>query len=73
MALDIGLPVQELRSQITACLSGASQHEELVLDAVNRKGKPIACRVTCVTLRSDSSDESAGVILLMEALRERPT
>src|SRR5205807_10085106 len=45
--LDIGLPVQELRSIIRACLNGDADHKEITLDAVNRRGKKIRCHVAC--------------------------
>jgi two-component system CheB/CheR fusion protein len=63
--LDIGLPVAELRGVIRPCLSGESDHEEITLDAVNRRGKKIKCRVTCTPLISGGKKRD-GVILLME-------
>ena len=62
--LDIGLPVGELRDVIRPCLSGDSDHQQVVLDAVNR-GKKIKCRVTCTPLVT-ASKKREGVILLME-------
>ena len=63
--LDIGLPVERLRPALKACLSGDSAIEQVVLDAVNRRGKPIRCTVTCTPLMGGQS-EVRGVILLME-------
>jgi two-component system CheB/CheR fusion protein len=63
--LDIGLPVDQLRNPIRACLSKEVDFEELVLNATNRRGKPIQCKVTCTPLHG-ASDEVRGVILLME-------
>ena len=40
-----------------------------VLDATNRRGRPIECRVTAVPLVADGSDVR-GAILLMEAAAE---
>ena len=39
--LDIGLPVERLRPALKACLSGDSAIEQVVVDAVNRRGRPI--------------------------------
>lgn len=39
-----------------------------MVDATNRRGKPIKCRVTLTALRSE--DEQQGVVLLMEDLVE---
>lgn len=50
--LDIGLKVDALNPMIRACLDGASDFEDAMLDAVNRRGKSIRCHVTCAPLRS---------------------
>jgi two-component system CheB/CheR fusion protein len=63
--LDIGLPVGQLRDVIRPCLSGDSDHQQVLLDAVNRRGKKIKCRVTCTPLVT-ASKKREGVILLME-------
>src|SRR5205807_73129 len=44
--LDIGLPVAELKGLLKAALSGASSHQEVTLDATNRRGKAVRCRVS---------------------------
>ena len=69
--LDIGLPVAQLRPAIRACLTGESQFEEVTLDARNRRGRPIRCRVTCTPMGGDHS--LPGAILMMEALEPAPT
>ena len=66
MMLDIGLPVQALAKPIRACLSGESESESLTLEAINRRGKPITCEVTCTPMRRADNDEVRGVIVLME-------
>ena len=63
--LDIGLPVGELRTMIRPCLSGEVDRQEVVLDAINRRGKKIRCRVTCSPLVAGSKKRE-GVILMME-------
>jgi two-component system, chemotaxis family, CheB/CheR fusion protein len=63
--LDIGLPVAELRGVIRPCLSGDSDHEEVLLKAVNRRGKPIQCRVSCAPL-VNATGKRDGVILMMD-------
>ncbi|MGH7848444.1 MAG: hypothetical protein ACREQW_25175 [Candidatus Binatia bacterium] len=69
MDLDIGLPVQDLRKPIRACLTGESDHKEVVVDATNRRGKAIQYRVACSRFFEDSTNHT-GVILLMEALSD---
>jgi two-component system CheB/CheR fusion protein len=63
--LDIGLPVDELRQPIRACLSGEAEYQEVTLDALNRRGRSIRCRVTCTPLVGTIS-KVRGAILAME-------
>jgi len=63
--LDIGLPVRELREPLRRCLEAdAPTVRTVVLDAVNRRGRPIQCEVQCMPLLN--GDEVAGVILLID-------
>ena len=64
--LDIGLPVSELRGIIRPILSGESEHREIALDAVNRRGKKIRCHVTCTPLISPSKKREGAIILMEE-------
>ncbi len=66
LALDIGLPVAALRQPIRDVLTGASADAETTLEAVNRRGRSIRCRVRLTPLRGAGATESAGVILVME-------
>lgn len=65
LSMDIGLPLEKLVSSIRACLAGEMNHPEIVLDATNRRGKAIKCRVTSAPLISNEKAYD-GVILLME-------
>jgi len=65
--LDIGLPVAQLRDVVRPCVVGDKDHQEIVLDAVNRRGRKIQCHVTCSPLIS-SAKRRDGAILLMEEL-----
>ncbi|MBX3066663.1 MAG: PAS domain S-box protein [Anaerolineae bacterium] len=65
--LDIGLPVAQLRSVIRTSANGESELESITLDAVNRRGKNIKCKVTCSPLYGANND-IRGVILLMEEI-----
>jgi len=64
LGLDIGLPVAELRGVMKPCLSGEAEGNELTVDAVNRRGKKIRCRVSCAPLLAGGKRE--GVILIMD-------
>ena len=62
--LGIGLPLDKLNKQIRECLNGKKDGDEHVLQAVNRRGKAIACKVTCKAFTG--TDGNRGVTLLME-------
>ena len=66
MAIDFGLPVDEVRQQIRDTLTGRSQREEVVVEATNRRGKPFMCRVTLLPLGSGGDGAASGVIMMME-------
>lgn len=63
--LDIGLPVDQLRTTLRKCMQGESEEEAVKLRAINRRGKTIHCQVTCTPLRGPT-DEIRGAILHME-------
>jgi len=67
LGLDIGLPVDELKGVLRACLDGRTDREELVVAATNRRGRPIECDVTALPMHA-GSDHVTGVILLMQEL-----
>jgi two-component system, chemotaxis family, CheB/CheR fusion protein len=63
--LDTGIPVDQLKGPLKACISGASDREELVVEAINRRGKPFRCGIVVVPLRSPEG--ISGAIVMMEA------
>jgi two-component system, chemotaxis family, CheB/CheR fusion protein len=63
--LDIGLPIDQLRSAIRACLNGDAEYGEVTVSATNRRGKSIECRVTSTPLTGPGK-ETRGVIMLMD-------
>jgi two-component system CheB/CheR fusion protein len=63
--LDIGLPVEQLRTPVRTVLSGRDTFQRVLLEATNRRGKAIQCRVTCTPLVAAERDIQ-GVIMLME-------
>jgi two-component system CheB/CheR fusion protein len=64
--LDIGLPVDQLRAPIRACVARESEFLDVTLAATNRRGRPMQVRVTCTPLATGPADQARGVILLME-------
>lgn len=61
-SLDIGLPIEQLRSPIRAILSGQQDSAEQLLPALNRRGKSIRCLIRFTPL---ASDQIEGVIIRM--------
>ncbi|GAB2990430.1 PAS domain S-box protein [Amycolatopsis acidiphila] len=63
--LDIGLPVAELGPVVRPALADPAYTEEVVLAAVNRRGRHVTVRIACGALRRRGG-ESTGAILVME-------
>ncbi len=69
-SLDFGLPVEQLKPQLRATLSGASERQEVVLAATNRRGRSLQCRVTVLPLAGGQDGPVSGAILMMEPVDE---
>jgi two-component system CheB/CheR fusion protein len=65
LGLDVGLPIERFKQPMRACLSGAKEHVALDVDAIDRRGRAIACHVTLVPLRTRLKSIH-GVILVTE-------
>jgi two-component system CheB/CheR fusion protein len=63
--LDIGLPTEQLLPLVRSTLAGEDVDRQLTVDATNRRGRAIRCRVTCSQLLSPTN-EVRGAIVLME-------
>ncbi len=61
-SLDIGLPIEQLRSPIRESLSKKKQFEEMLLDATSRRGRQIQCYVSITPL---ISMEIQGSVLMI--------
>ncbi len=67
LSLDFGLPFDQVRPLLRACLGGDSDgRHQIVVDATNRRGRAFQCQVTCLPLGQDGS--VAGAVMMMEAL-----
>jgi two-component system CheB/CheR fusion protein len=69
LSLDIGLPVEKLAGPLRTVLSGSSAREQAMLEAVNRRGRSIACVTTVLPLMSSTDGDGSpvrGAIVLME-------
>jgi two-component system, chemotaxis family, CheB/CheR fusion protein len=65
--LDIGLPVERLRPLLKTSLGGNGGRQVLSLEAVNRRGKPILCEITCTPLRGAHGDVQGAIVLMEES------
>ncbi|OCB07257.1 chemotaxis protein CheR [Mycolicibacterium porcinum] len=65
-SLDIGLPLDTVRPLIGSAFVDADQTGEVVVDAVNRRGRATRIRVTCTAFRSPEGNVK-GALLLMES------
>jgi two-component system, chemotaxis family, CheB/CheR fusion protein len=72
LGLDIGLPVEQLKAPLREALDDETFRGELTLPATTRRGRTIACHVSCLPL-SVNEHEPTGVILLMERRGESAT
>ena len=64
--LDIGLPVGQLRKAIQNCMADGAEPQELILDAVNRRGRRIKCRVVISPLKEPHGPSHGAIILTEE-------
>jgi two-component system CheB/CheR fusion protein len=65
LALDIGLPTDQLRPVIRKALNGTPGMQHIQVTAVNRRGRTIQVRVGCAPLSRDGAAPT-GAILVME-------
>jgi len=63
--LDIGLPVERLRQPILSTLHSPDGSQVAIVDATNRRGRPLRIRVTCATV-GGPAELGRGIILLMQ-------
>jgi two-component system, chemotaxis family, CheB/CheR fusion protein len=66
-ALDIGLPVDQIRPLIGNAFVDPDNPGESVVEAVNRRGRPTQVRVSCTSFQSSAEDGVKGALLLMDA------
>jgi two-component system, chemotaxis family, CheB/CheR fusion protein len=72
--LDIGLPVSELVAALDqGARSSGATNRELLLPAINRRGRELMCRVLLTRLTSDEAGIGRGVCVLMEDTSNRST
>ena len=65
--LDFGLPIDELKPLIGNAFVDAEASGEILLKAVNRRGRDIVLRVYCSSFRSAAGSISGALLLMDEA------
>jgi two-component system, chemotaxis family, CheB/CheR fusion protein len=66
MKLDIGLPLDQLRQPMRDTLAHPDHQGDLTVDAINRRGRRIRCRVRVTSLRRRDGTPT-GLVLLLDA------
>jgi len=67
LGLDLGLPVERLKAPLRQILRDGKDRVELVLEATNRRGRQIECKVVALPFSVDGN-QTSGAILVMEEM-----
>ncbi len=71
-ALDIGLPLRDLRDALSAIQDGSEEQIDREMEGVDRRGRRILCRVRMSPL-SDEGGAGQGVVLVFQDVTEERT
>ncbi|MBW3570498.1 MAG: PAS domain-containing protein [Gemmatimonadetes bacterium] len=69
--LDVGLPVDRLKPALRAVLEGRAPFQEVAVDAVNRRGRPVRCAVGVSPLLTPSG-QTRGALVLVDEVGQAP-
>jgi two-component system, chemotaxis family, CheB/CheR fusion protein len=67
LTLDIGLPVDQLAGPLRAVLSGQTESADVMVTAVNRRGRTMRCAVSCSPLTAIDGGVRGVIIMVDEA------
>jgi two-component system, chemotaxis family, CheB/CheR fusion protein len=70
--LDIGLPVEQVRPALRAALSGENGTQSTVVQATNRRGRAVTCRVTCTPLLDSDKTLRGVIVVVVDESSQRP-
>jgi two-component system CheB/CheR fusion protein len=70
--LDMGLPVEQLKPPVRAVLDARAEVQEVMLDAMNRRGRPVRCHVTVGPLWGVSRELQGAVIVVEQTENGAP-
>jgi two-component system CheB/CheR fusion protein len=66
LSLDIGLPLDGLRGPLGDAVAPGADSSEVVLDAVNRRGRAFRCEIRVIPLHSGSQGLYGAIVLMRE-------
>jgi two-component system CheB/CheR fusion protein len=64
--LDIGLPVDQVQPTLRQAMSGDNGSQSTVVQATNRRGKAVTCRVTCSPLVGNDKAVRGVIVVVVE-------
>lgn len=68
-SLDIGLNLSLLRERLDQAMADGAPSEPITLDAINRRGRPVRCRIRLNPLH-DGQKEVTGCMIMIESITE---
>jgi two-component system, chemotaxis family, CheB/CheR fusion protein len=71
-SLDIGLPVDQVRPTLRQAMSSDSGSHSTVVQAVDRRGRTVTCRVTCSPLIDNDKAVRGVVVVVVEESEGQP-
>jgi two-component system, chemotaxis family, CheB/CheR fusion protein len=70
--LDIGLPIDQVRPALRAAMSEGDGSRSTIVQAVNRRGRTVICRVTCSPLLDSDKTLRGVIVVVLEEPGPRP-
>src|SRR5215475_13498954 len=68
--LDIGLPVADIVPLLKQTLAGGSDRTETVVEAMNRRGRPVRMVLECLLLHDEEGNRRGGIMVMNEAAKQ---
>jgi two-component system CheB/CheR fusion protein len=68
--LDIGLPVAEIVPLLEQTLADKSSRTEAVIEATNRRGRPVRMLLECLVLRDEDGNHRGVIMVMNEAVKQ---
>jgi two-component system, chemotaxis family, CheB/CheR fusion protein len=70
--LDIGLPIDQLMPTLRAAMSGENGTQSTVIQATNRRGRTVTCRVTCSPLLDHDKTLRGAILVVVDQPGQQP-